>query len=501
MSDLLVVSALVVAAVWLTFSFLLHATQDSREPQPLGTSIPFFGPILGVIKHQVRYLRELRDQYQLPICTLRLPFSRIYVVNNPELIQAVHRQSNALSFSPIGRDFGFLFSGLTQASQKTLKKAYDGDGNGFTRIIHQFLKDGHGLELATRSAINELVQTVPKWTSPHVPVDLFDTVRHALTIALTNTVYGPNNPFLDPQVEAAWLKFLPGISHLMYSPLPYITARRNLQAREKVVAAFVKYFKNDHHLQGSQMIQDMYEANMAHGLQMDECAKMEIATCLALLSSGSLTAIWTILHILSDVTILEAVRQEILDNITKKDIQDKHTTLTVDLGSLKSDCPILMAVLQETLRYHSTVMSVKAVEKDMILSKTYLLKKNSVLMIPGPVVHHDANVWGPDADWFNHHRFLDTKKTVNTASYRPFGSGATMCPGRHFSTNVILALVTMMMLQFDVHPVENQGEWVLPTTKGADLWNAMPKLDHDVKVTITPREEMENVDMKFVWDN
>jgi hypothetical protein len=495
MQSPLVIGLFALGSVYLVLVVLLHATQNKREPRPIVTSFPFFGPIIGGIKYKVEYVRKLRDEHQLPICTLRLPFSRIYIVNTPALIQAVHRQANSISFNPVGRDFGFLFSGLEQKSQDMLKKAYDGDGNGFTSLVHQYLKDGPFLHDASRAAVVHLAGTIPQFPRG-VPLNLFDTIRHALTMALTDTVYGPHNPFRDPEVEANWLVFLPGISHLMYSPLASVTAHKNLIARGKVITAFTRYFETNGHILASQMIQDMYAANLGHGLSIEECAKMEIATSLALLSSGSITAIWFVLHVLSDASILDEVRSEILANLTSK---DSNGSFIFDLSKTKAKCPTMMAVFQESMRFHSTVMSAKTVERDIILADTYLLKAGSLLMIPGPVVHSDINVWGATVNKFDHHRFIDTKKKPSTSAFRPFGSGATMCPGRHFSTNAILGLTAMVVMQFDVSPVGTEGRWVLPTTEFADLWNAMPKPDQDVSVELTSCKATAGIDMKFVW--
>jgi hypothetical protein len=495
MQSPLVIGLLALGALYLVLVILLHATQDKREPFPIATSFPFFGPIVGGIRYKVKYVRKLRDEYQLPICTLRLPSSRLYIVNTPTLIQAVHRQANAISFDNVGRDFGFLFSGLKQESQNILKKAYDGNGNGFTSLVHQYLKDGFFLRNASRAAVVHLSGTVPQFLRG-VPLNLFDTVRHTLTMAFTDTVYGPHNPFRDPEIEANWLVFLPGISHLMYSPLASFTARKNLLARDKVIAAFTRYFETNGHLLASQMVQDMYAANLGHGLPIEECAKMEIATCLALLSSGSITAIWFILHVLSDASVLGSVRDETLANITSK---DSNGSLNVDLSKIKALCPTVMAVFQESMRFHSTVMSAKIVKHDLVLADTYLLKAGSTLVIPGPVVHSDANVWGATVNSFDHHRFMNTKKQPSTSSFRPFGSGSSMCPGRHFSTNAILGLTAMIVLQFDVSPVGTDGLWVLPTTEFADVWNAMPKPDHDVLVEVTSCKEAAGVDMEFIW--
>ena len=495
MQSSLVVGLLTLGALYLALVILLHATQDKREPFPLATSFPFFGPIIGGIKYKVKYVRKLRDEYQLPICTLRLPFSRLYIVNTPALIQAVNLQANTISFDNVGRDFGFLFSGLEQVSQDILEKAYNGDGNGFTSLVHQYLTGGPFLHNASRAAAVHLASSVPQFLGG-VPLNLFDTVRHALTMALTDTVYGPHNPFRDPEIEANWLAFLPGISHLMYSPLASFTARKNLLARDKVILAFTHYFETNGHLLASQMIQEMYATNLDYGLSIQECAKMEIATSLALLSSGSITAFWFILHVISDASVLDSVRGEILANVVS---QGSNGSLIVNLSKIKALCPIMMAVFHESMRFHSTVMSAKTVKHDLIFADTYLLKAGSTLVIPGPVVHSDANLWGATVDSFDHHRFMDIKRHTPTSSFRPFGSGSSMCPGRHFSTNVILSLAVMIVLQFDVSPTDTEGLWILPTTEFADLWNAMPKPDHDVSVELTSRKEVAGIEMKFVW--
>ncbi|RMZ68719.1 cytochrome P450 [Pyrenophora seminiperda CCB06] len=90
------------------------------------------------------------------------------------------------------------------------------------------------------------------------------------------------------------------------------------------------------------------------------------------------------------------------------------------------------------------------------------------------------------------------KNLASTSAFRPFGAGATMCPGRHFSTNVILSLVAMIILKYDVSPVA--GWWAAPTKHNADFWNAMPKPDWDVKVKLEKRAE-EKIEWKFIWDD
>lgn len=245
------------------------------------------------------------------------------------------------------------------------------------------------------------------------------------------------------------------------------------------------------------MIPEMHELNKKDGLTTKEAAKMEVATSLAMLSSGAVTTFWLLYHIVSEAQSLKIIREELhaLKESTAENVN------LINLSNIKERCPTLVAMLNETLRYHSTVINIKQVQHDTKLDGRYLLKKNGIVMIPGQSIHHSKDIWGTSADVFDHHRFLsaDTKKNLsNTSAFRPFGAGVTMCPGRHFSTNVILSLVAMVILKFDTVP--SKGEWQEPTTQNADMWNAMPKPDWDIEVEMKARVE-DGAEWKFVWED
>lgn len=248
------------------------------------------------------------------------------------------------------------------------------------------------------------------------------------------------------------------------------------------------------------MIPEMFGINKEHGLTLAEAAKMEMATSLAMLSSGAITTFWLLFHILSNPDVLRTCQQELLGLVVKDTKTIIGRVKVVDMSLIKAMCPTMMAMLHETLRYHSTVINIKEVQHDTTLASEYHLKKGAIVMIPGTAVHHDTEIWGPDATSFDHHRFLTPgghKKLSSTSAYRPFGAGVTMCPGLHFSTNTMLSLVAMVLLQFDIVPKEK--EWSLPSQKNADLWNAMPKPDGDVQVKISSRKDAADVEWKFVW--
>jgi cytochrome P450 len=251
------------------------------------------------------------------------------------------------------------------------------------------------------------------------------------------------------------------------------------------------------------MVSEMFDRNRNLGLTLPEAAKMEMATSLAMLSSGAITTFWLLFHICSNPEALEQCRSELsaLVKTTSQTDTERYVNV-VDVSLIKKQCPTMLAMLQETLRFHSTLINIKKVHHDTTLANQYLLKKDAIIMIPGTAVHHDTEIWGASATSFDHRRFATPegqRKLGSTLAYRPFGAGATMCPGRHFSTNVILSFAAMVLLQFDVESASKDGMWNMPSKWNADMWNAMPRPDSDIPVRVTPRKEMEVVNWKFLW--
>ncbi|KAH6629053.1 cytochrome P450 [Boeremia exigua] len=495
MPFILSIGAAIAIIAYLLLQLILHTTQDAREPRLVESKLPFCDSIIGIAKQRAGYLVGLSNRFHLPIQTLRMPFQRLYVVHEPYLIQKIQSKASAQTFVPNLLDFGMLFSGLNTESQSTLRRGFGSHGNGFTMSVHKYLLSGDSLKIATKAAVERLTSGLPNSTHS-IRGGLQEIVRHELTLAMTGAIYGPENPYDDPVIEESWGTFVPGISHLLYSPVPSLTARKALRARSRIVCAFKKYFETGGHLQAFPMIPEMHEINKGHGLSTEEAAKMEMATSLAMLSSGAVTAFWLLFHLFSDKSLTVSVREE-LSSVTE--ISSLEKVKIVNLSTVRDRCPTLVAVLNETLRYHSTVINIKQVQHDTTLDGQYLLKKNGIVMIPGQSVHHNQDIWGATADTFDHQRFLSSNSRKNlssTSAFRPFGAGATMCPGRHFSTNVILSLATMVLLKFDVSP--SDGEWQEPTKRNADMWNAMPKPDQDIDVEFVPRGE-EQAGWKFVW--
>lgn len=151
---------------------------------------------------------DSRDKYNLPIYTLRLPGSRMYVVNSPQLITAIQAQFRALSFTAIEADIGAKLLGCEKATIDIISRNVNKDEGylmSFPKYVHSALSPGPGLDAMNRRAVQVIAKSLDEWSQKGpTKVQLWQWARHELLLASTEGVYGPKNPFRDPAMEKAW---------------------------------------------------------------------------------------------------------------------------------------------------------------------------------------------------------------------------------------------------------------------------------------------------------
>ncbi|ORY62498.1 uncharacterized protein BCR38DRAFT_467111 [Pseudomassariella vexata] len=86
----------------------------------------------------------------------------------------------------------------------------------------------------------------------------------------------------------------------------------------------------------------------------------------------------------------------------------------------KTECPMLVAVYRECLRLNSDNNSIRVVKEPTLLADRYFL-------------------------------------AIHPAAFRASGGGKTLCPGRHYAMNEILALVVLVVLLFDMESPDGGG--------------------------------------------
>ncbi|KAK0735124.1 cytochrome P450 oxidoreductase [Lasiosphaeria miniovina] len=509
MASTLALALVGVFAVYFFLRALLRLTQDDKEPPAVETTIPFLSPILGMLTHKSNFHTHMRDATGLPVYTLRMPWFRLYVVNSAPLITAVQRQFLTIAFPPIEAKAARHGMGGSKAAFDVLANDMMADGSylrTYDAAIHPAVTLGPELDELNRAsvrvlaaAIDDLQERAPQTTG------LLAWVRHSMLMATTAAVFGPRNPFDDPAIEAAWLKFEPDMMFFMLNLFPRVLARESFQAREKVAAAFDAYYRAEAHLDpaASGLTKRRYQHNTEHGIPAADIGYFEIGSLFALLGSTLPAAFWMICHIFADPALLDSCRRE-LQAVVSQDVagDNQLPAYVIDIARVRASCPVLLATLQEVLRVRGISTSARVVLEDHVLDGRYLLKKGATVLVPGPVQHSDPAAWGPTVGVFDHTRFLrgGKGKRHNPVAFRAFGGGVTLCPGRHFATTEILALAALMVLRFDVQPVANGVDvpWSMPPTINTPMAAAVATPDHDVDVEIRlrgPRDQRWRVEL------
>lgn len=286
-------------------------------------------------------------------------------------------------------------------------------------------------------------------------------------------------------------EFESGLMSILVGFLPSITARKPIAARAKVAKAFEEYYRAGGAKTASPLTQGRYKAEIDNGVSLEDIGRYEVGGSIAVLVNTAPAAFWTLLLLYFHPGLLDDIRNEI-DACTEMSTADGVTVKTLDITTLKESCPLLLSSYQEVLRYRSMGTSVREVMEDTYLDK-WLLKKGAMLQMPSRIIHQDANLWGKDVTEFNPRRFLPEEKQnrPRDVCFRAFGGGKTLCPGRHFATNEILAVVAVFISRLDMKPVD--GEWKLPTTANTNVAAVVMEPDDDIQVEIKTRQGFEDV--------
>jgi len=138
----------------------------------------------------------------------------MYVVTTPELIQLAQKQHNILAFPPIEAKFASKICGTSLETQAILDKNVNGDEGDFGLSMESYavmraaLNPGPQLDDMNRSMIQEIVKSLdllqPVKGESRM-IDMYGWLRGAITTATTRSVYGPMNPYDDPDIaDAFW---------------------------------------------------------------------------------------------------------------------------------------------------------------------------------------------------------------------------------------------------------------------------------------------------------
>ena len=150
------------------------------------------------------------QQSHLPIFTMTIPGQKMYIVTTPGLIQAIQKQPKVLAFPPIEATFATRVCGSSDEAHKILMKNVNGDEGdwGLSMDTYAAMKDalapGQKLDEMNNVMIQNIAASLDALKPPagkQKKLGLAKWLRNVVTAATTNSVYGPQNPFKDQEVE------------------------------------------------------------------------------------------------------------------------------------------------------------------------------------------------------------------------------------------------------------------------------------------------------------
>ncbi|KAM4054664.1 cytochrome p450 [Hirsutella rhossiliensis] len=310
-----------------------------------------------------------------------------------------------------------------------------------------------------------------------------------LIVLGVGSVYGAErNPMRDPAVSRAIWAIDENFALLGLDIFPSLLAPKASRGRKLFFNAMSRYYAACGHTTASALIQSRMQVNRKYGVSQEDIAHFDLAVCIALLVNTVAGTAWVLLYVYSDASLLARVRKEIYKFLV---VARRNGVRRVNIRKVVDDGAFLTSLVREVLRVQSTNASGRIVLGDTLLDNEMLLKKNAFLLIPSAEMHSSESAWGPTASQFDPERFIEKEgqsaHRAPAAALQTFGSGASVCPGRHFAESEILAILVIMALRYDLSPVGG-GEWRMPKTRSHITTSTLTALD-DVRVEWSERKE------------
>ncbi|KAF2796016.1 cytochrome P450 [Melanomma pulvis-pyrius CBS 109.77] len=242
---------------------------------------------------------------------------------------------------------------------------------------------------------------------------------------------------IDPNISWAFLEFDDLSWQILYQ-YPKVLSKKMHAAKERVTEALRKYFETPITERSGDAWFTKAMENEMRDLDLDT---RDISIMMQTIYWGINTntrrgCFWMLTYMLFHPEVIPLVMQE-----TEKASTEGNTTPDIDY--LNDQCPWTNSVWNETLRMSAASSSVRYITADTVL-------------------HFDEKIFGDRVTEFDPKRFYDNPALLKSPSWRPFGGGATMCPGRFVVKQAVVNFIAMALNRFDI---SIDGPQPMPTAK------------------------------------
>ncbi|KAF3034468.1 hypothetical protein E8E12_000782 [Didymella heteroderae] len=485
---------------WRTWRFTLRPLLHPNEPRELPYWLPFVGHALSILRgfnttvtRGVQYFQHSTGPFAMTIAG-----EKVYVATSAEDINAVWNSSKTLSLDVIAMEM-FTLIGIPRRSREALFETHASarynagfakPGNVQERVqdFHkQQLHNGPRLEaLMSEKVVPGLVRfmdfsepghpAVTFRSGPEVTVSLFDLCVHAVIAEDTDAYFGMKLREMAPDIIEAFVDW-EYTNWKFIMQMPAFLSKDMLRCKGTVVDAFKAYYMlpRSERPGASHFVTSLEDMLREAGLTEQDMAMFTFLHYWAFAGNTYKLAFWLLVHLIHSPALLSQIRDEVLPAVKQDSVDETH---------LAERCPALDSLSQEILRLTVATSLARVVMSPCAIGGKALVPGRKI-MLPISALHHNTSTWGTLPSVLQPDRFMSNPKLAKSTSYRPWGGGPTMCPGRFFARRSVNALVAMLLARYEIE-VESDK---LPEMDGARPSPGIAPVmrGQDVKLKCTPR--------------
>jgi len=457
----LLLPTLIAYIAWRTLRFTIKPLLYPHDPQELPYWIPFFGHAKGFLEDSHQLVArgvELCENDKEPFA-LTIGGELFYVLPSPADAHTLfnnattfsfddHLGKAALGFGVDPKSIGFCVSvhapksAINPKGKKLLHLTED--------LYKQQLLPGPNFDLMIASledSFQDLLKPSAvrqRFRSPTSLLDLCNILVDVTQIAIFDPVLyklGPNMVKDMPLfTDEAW--------KLMY-PSPAIDSSKVKGVRDDFIGIFKQYLglpKKDRSKE-SWMITTVIDVYQDTHVQENDIAAVLTMIYWAAGINPYKLAFWMLSYILFDPKLHQTIKQETESAIKYGKIDVQH---------LVNHCPVLRSVYYECMRLTKRDVSMRKVTKDTVIGGK-ILRKGNFAFVPTCQLHQNGDTWGPSSGYFDAYRFVGKKELLTSPSYRPFGAGSTLCPGRFLTAPLVFSFIASLIHRWDIQLCDQQN--------------------------------------------
>lgn len=490
--------ALVLVTLLLVLVTLVTRTRRKRlpsEPPLVRSWLPYLGRALDFRRNAHSFLEEQRRRHG-DVFTVLIAGRHMTFVLNPLHFSAVIRQRGLdfHEFSNSVAPFAFGYSPVTPDRYPGLKEQIQAafqllQGPNLEPLVHSMMEN---LQLVFRE---DVLNKGTGWQR----APLYDFCLRLSFEATFMTMYGRSAATARhgdlEELRQDFIRFDKQFPLLM-AQVPLWLLGQTASVRQKLISWFspgrVSSWRSPAlFIQRRSAVFDQQEALSDH-----DKAAQHFAMLWASIGNTSPAMFWTVYFLLRHPEALEAVRAELQDVMSQEGRSFSPDSDLVLDRELLDRLLVLDSVVSESLRLSTMSMNVRVAQDDLTLTldQPYRIRRGDIIAMFPQSLHLDPEIYD-DPTSFRFGRFLDDEGKLKCDWFKsgqrlkhflmPFGSGATMCPGRHVALQEIKLLLCLLVMFLDLQ-LDEREPGAEPDYSRAGLGIMQPI--RDVHFRYRPRE-------------